>query len=184
MGMTTYKARKAAGLCVGCGGAPEPGRTKCRLCREKANASRKRVRAETAPPVRVCKQIDKGSGQRRDLCKHCQVVPRPPGKSLCDACRVPPGVRRAAWERRKQKAAWRAAGLCPRCGGKRLDPTRPYCLTCCDAIAARQRQYARRERVRMEAAREVCRQLGLCWRCRKPAEYGYNVCNGHRRKVV
>ncbi len=70
--------------------------------------------------------------------------------------------------------AWRAAGLCTRCGKKPMEAGRSVCAQC----AQKARESNRRLRAKRGAvSNEKARALGLCLRCRKePAIKGKGFC--------
>lgn len=107
----TRKKRKAAGLCVGCGGAPRPNRVTCVPCGAKTcNATREYLaRCQVAGKCACGKPARKG----HTICPECTRK-----KSLRPQFRTT--------ERR-----WRRDNLCVACGGERV-VGRPKCQICLD----------------------------------------------------
>lgn len=99
--------RRAAGQCVTCGATPAPARVRCRQClRRHAAVARAYYRRS----------------RERSICSQCG---RPASGGVhCEGCRT---VARSRQCRREDGR--RAAGLCPRCGGRR-ESARVHCGAC------------------------------------------------------
>ena len=154
---------RAAGLCPKCGRRPpEPGRSLCGSCAEKARVASRardaRLRAAGKPrrePEKARayerKRARRQTAERaaRGVCVRCGANPAEPDRRLCGPCAE---KRREADRRRYANA--KAAGL--KYGGKDIESKRRSAR-----IASRKRREARRE-------------SGLCPRCgrRPPAEGG------------
>ena len=134
------KARKAAGLCVGCGGQPRSDRTLCAKC-SKASANR------SATHRKRCK--------KRGSCVKCGKMALM-GITLCLDCRQ----KRINYKRkdrrdyrevsRQRRSRFAAEGLCRRCGKKPPAAGKTSCEQCYGANSL----YARIQRFREKAKKK------------------------------
>ena len=150
--------RRAAGLCPKCGRRPpEPGRSLCGSCAEKARAAgrardaRLRAAGERRRDPEKARAYERERARRqaadraaRGLCTKCGRNPAEPGRRLCGPC----AAKRGEADRRRYANA-KAAGK--KYGGKNVESKR------------------RSARVASRKRREACRKTGLCPRCgRRP----------------
>ena len=96
--------RRAAGLCVRCGELAVEGHTCCVRCKA---ISRKRYKPGAAA-VRSTRQLE--DRKARAVCTLCEA-PAATGRLRCVACLADSRARH-----RRDRAHWRAAGLCVGCG--------------------------------------------------------------------
>lgn len=67
-----YEKRKSNGICIDCGSEyAEPGKTRCKNCSERHNASRNNLEKL---------RIEKG------ICRKCGKAPAVDGKKICEKC--------------------------------------------------------------------------------------------------
>ncbi len=135
-----HAERSASGTCTRCGKAPpEPGLKMCRDCGEKRRAADRDRRA------RAKAEGKQYGGRDPDLCRRA------------DRARD-----------RRQRRAWRDAGLCSNCGRNPSEDGRSVCEPCREARRAiDRRRYAAR------------RAAGACVRCAEPAVDGSSRCARH-----
>ena len=172
------EARKAEGLCTGCGKSPAaPGRVSCEPCLEKRRASdRANYAAGKAagkpygganPEVRRRAARARGKRLRKawreaGLCVKCGKPPEAEGGTICSPCRE----KRRAKARRKY-AERRAAGLCTKCGSPAFRGL-TYCGPCAAIRDARRSPELKSAQSRRRYAR--LRAAGLCTDCGEPSQ--------------
>ena len=112
------RARRAAGVCAGCGAADPRGRY-CPNCLEvdRARTQRRRRRQTSESRLRQ-RRVDAG------LCPRCEA-PAATGRKMCAGCLTDKRLARAALV-----ASWSAAGRCSKCGDPRDRPEVRRCDHC------------------------------------------------------
>ena len=142
--------RRAAGLCVRCGELAVEGHTCCVRCKA---ISRQRYKPGAAA-VRSKRQLE--DRKARAVCTLCEA-PAATGRLRCVACLADSRARN-----RRDRARWRAAGLCVACGRA---PKRGQLCGVCDT--------------RLRALRVKNQAEGLC-RCGRVRVPGRKSCAGCR----
>lgn len=160
-----YWRLKVAGLCPHCGKPKPPDRHCCDDCQAKRTKQMKDRRL-FYKSIGVCPACGKNEIyiKGKVLCEECSVkqIEHAERHRRENPERARESARRAM-ERLKERR--RAAGLCPKCGGK-LDQGYKTCLKC--RIKSREQIRKHREKARIESgalSREEKREKGICLRC-------------------
>ena len=142
-------SRRATGLCVRCGAAAIQGQSNCARCRDKA---RQRYTPTMARAARKRRVADR---KARHVCTVCEAAVAS-GRLRCLGC-----LRDSQTRHLRERASWRAAGLCSGCGRT------PKRGTLCGVCAERKKKLRSTNR-----SEGFCR----CGRFRAPARKSCLIC--------
>lgn len=158
---TRYDARKAAGVCVKCGGEKDPGLIRCRPCHEKerdakwayrtsdkgravANAQSKRLYWSNPEKHRERSRQDYLAYKSEGICPYCGQRPAMESNLLCVEC-APKATLQKRMAARARRERLKLAGLCQRCGKKPSAIEGGYaCGDCMETERAHGRAYKQR----------------------------------------
>ncbi|KAK8867646.1 hypothetical protein PGQ11_006224 [Apiospora arundinis] len=160
---TRYHARKAKGLCIGCGRNQTNGKgVRCDNCLAHEDARRRRP--DSKAKEYATKKRLREEALEKVVCGKCHKRPCLPSRTLCEVC-----TRDRSEYYQRGRYANKSKGICIVCRKMEAEGTKVRCKEC----SLKAREYV------MTAKRRAWREAGKCCKCGKvPPAKGRESCDG------